>query len=146
MVTVREVKSSRDIREFVELPLRMYKGCPWFVPALYGDEKRILKSGGNNDEVESIFLLAERDGKTVGRIQGIVEKKYDKRRDSAQARFSRFDSIDDEKVARALFDAVEKWAAGKGMTELCGPLGFNDLDREGLLIEGFEEESTFEEQ
>ena len=146
MVTVREVKSSRDIREFVELPLRMYKGCPWFVPALYGDEKRILKSGGNNDEVESIFLLAERDGKTVGRIQGIVEKKYDKRRDSAQARFSRFDSIDDEKVARALFDAVEKWAAAKGMTELCGPLGFNDLDREGLLIEGFEEESTFEEQ
>ena len=146
MVTVREVKTSGDIREFIEFPLRMYQGCPWFVPPLYGDEKRILKSGGSNDEVESIFLLAEQDGKTVGRIQGIVEKKYNKSRDSAQARFSRFDSIDDPKVAKALFDAVEKWAAGKGMTELCGPLGFNDLDREGLLVEGFEEESTFEEQ
>ena len=146
MLTVREAKTSGDIREFVRFPLRMYHNCPYFVPALYGDEKRILKSGGNTDTAESIFLLAERDGKTVGRIQGIVEKKYNRGRDSAQARFSRFDSIDDGEVAKALFDAVEKWAAGKGMTELCGPLGFNDLDREGLLVEGFEEESTFEEQ
>lgn len=146
MLTVKEVKTAKDIKEFIEFPLRLYKTCPYFVPPLYSDEKATLKSGGKTENAESIFLLAEEDGKTVGRIQGIIEKQYNKTHNVSQARFTRFDSIDDIKTAKALFDAVENWAAGKGMNAVCGPLGFNDLDREGLLIEGFEEESTFEEQ
>ena len=146
MVNIREVKTARDIKEFIELPLRLYKNCQYFVPPLYGDEKKLVKSGGNNENAESIFLLAEQNGKTVGRIQGIIQKQYNTNHDKKQVRFTRFDSTNDQEVATALFSAVEAWAREKGMSEICGPLGFNDLDREGLLVEGFEENSTFEEQ
>lgn len=146
MVTVKEVKNGRDIREFIELPLRMYKGCPWFVPPLYGDEKKLLKSTGNTDKAESVFLLAERDGKIVGRLQGLIQKQHNEKHGCAQMRFTRFDCENDPETAAALFAAAEKWGAERGMNEICGPLGFSDLDREGLLIEGFEENSTFEEQ
>lgn len=146
MLTVKEVKSPRDIKEFIEFPLRLYKDCPYFVPPLYSDEKKLLKSGGNTENAESVFFLATDNGKTVGRIHGIIEKQYNRNHGTKKARFTRFDCIDDEAVARALFNAVEGWAVQKEMNELCGPLGFNDLNREGLLIEGFEEDSTFEEQ
>ena len=146
MITIREVVTSRDRRAFIEFPLKMYKDCPWFVPPLYGDEMKLLKSGGNSEIAESVFYLAEKDGKIVGRIQGIIQKQYNEIHKTAQVRFTRFDSIDDPEVAKALFDAVEKWGADKGMHACCGPLGYSDLDREGLLIEGFEENSTFEEQ
>ena len=146
MVTVREVKTARDIKEFIEFPLRLYKKCPYFVPPLYSDEKKLLRSGGCSDTAESVFFLAEKDGVTVGRIQGIIQKQYNEIHGTSDARFTRFDSINDRTVAEALFSATEAWARERGMTKICGPLGFDDLDREGLLIEGFEENSTFEEQ
>ena len=146
MLTVKQVSTARDIKEFIEFPLRLYKKCSYFVPPLYADEKKLLMSGGCSDTAESIFFLAEKDGKTVGRIQGIIQKQYNEIHHTSQARFTRFDSIDDQTVADALFSAVEKWGRERGMTDICGPLGFNDLDREGLLVEGFEENSTFEEQ
>lgn len=146
MIEIKEVKTSRDIKEFIEFPLKMYKKCPYFVPPLYGDEKKLLKSGGNTDIADSVFFLAECEGKTVGRIQGIIQKQYNEIHGKKQVRFTRFDSINDTGVSKALFDAVEKWGALKGMEEICGPLGYSDLDREGLLVEGFDEESTFEEQ
>ncbi len=146
MVNIRQVKGSRDIREFIEFPLRLYRGCEYFVPPLYSDEKKLLLSGGNSDVFSSVFFLAERDGKTVGRIQGIIQKQYNELHGCGQVRFTRFDSIDDTEVSGALFAAVEAWGAEQGMTELCGPLGYSDLDREGLLVEGFDENSTFEEQ
>lgn len=146
MITVTKVQTAKDRKEFVELPLRMYKNCPYFVPPLYGDEMKLLKEGGNSDVAESVFYLARKDGKTVGRIHGIIQKQFNEIHKTAQVRFTRFDSIDDPAVADALFGAVEQWAKKKGMTEICGPLGFNDMDREGMLIEGFQENSTFEEQ
>ena len=146
MLTVKEVKTPRDIKEFIEFPLRLYKDCEFFVPPIYMDEKKLLKSGGNSDIAESVFYLVEKDGKTVGRIHGILQKQYNEIHKVKQIRFTRFDSIDDAEVANALFSAVEAWGLERGMTEICGPLGFNDLDREGLLIEGFNENSTFEEQ
>ena len=146
MLTVKEVKTARDVKEFIEFPLRLYKGCPYFVPPLYSDEKKLILSGGNTKEGESIFLLAEENGVTLGRIHGIIAKAYNQKSGGRQARFTRFDSIDREDVAKALFEAVEAWALEKGMGEVCGPLGFNDLNREGLLVDGFLEDSTFEEQ
>ena len=146
MVNVREVSSAKDIKEFIEFPLRMYKNCPYFVPPLYGDEKKLLKTGGDSKIADSVFFLAERDGKTVGRIQGLIQKQYNEIHGVSQIRFTRFDSIDDTEVSRALFAAVESWGKQRGMTAICGPLGYSDLDREGLLVEGFDEDSTFEEQ
>ena len=146
MVEIRQVKSARDIREFIEFPLRLYKKCEYFVPPLYSDEKKLLRSGGNSETAQSAFFLALREGKTVGRIQGIIQKQYNELHDCRQVRFTRFDAIDDTEVSGALFEAIERWGEENGMTELCGPLGYSDLDREGLLVEGFEENSTFEEQ
>jgi len=146
MVTVKEVKTAKDIREFIGFPLRLYKDCPWFVPPLYGDEKKLLRSGGDNENADAVFYLAQRDGKTVGRIQGIIQYQHNEKQDTAQMRFTRFDTVDDLAVAKALFDAVESWGREKGMAQIIGPLGYSDMDREGLLIEGFEENSTFEEQ
>lgn len=146
MIEIREVKTGKDIKEFIEFPLRLYKKCTYFVPPLYSDEKKLLKNGGKTEDADAVFYLAVRDGKTVGRIQGILQKEYNRSHNVSQIRFTRFDSVDDVEVAKALFSAVEKWGAKQGMTEICGPLGYTDLDREGLLVEGFEENSTFEEQ
>lgn len=147
MVEIREVRSPKDAKAFVKLPLRLYKKCPQFVPPLYGDELKLVTSGGNTPNASSVFYLAIRDGQVVGRIQGIIQKQYNDIHHTTQARFNRFDVCDkDPEVAKALFSAVEAWARAEGMTEVCGPLGYSDMDREGLLVEGFEETSTFEEQ
>ena len=95
--------------------------------------QRFDKRGENPDDLFQVGCIG-----LLKAVQNFDETK--------QVRFSRFDCIDDQEVAKALFEAVEAWAKEKGMTELCGPLGYSDLDREGLLVEGFEENSTFEEQ
>ncbi|MBE6667244.1 MAG: hypothetical protein E7607_02915 [Ruminococcaceae bacterium] len=146
MVTVREVKTKRDVKAFIDFPLKLYKNCEYFVPLMYADEKKLLITGGNTEIADSVFFLAEKDGKVAGRIQGICHRQFNELNDTKRVRFTRFDSIDDTEVSRALFSAVESWAHSLGMTEICGPLGYSDMDREGLLIEGFEENSTFEEQ
>ena len=146
MITVREVSTKKDIKAFIEFPLKLYRGCELFIPLLYSDEKKLLTTGGDKSIADSVFFLAERNGVTVGRIQGIIQKQYNSIHGCTQIRFTRFDSINDTEVSEALFDAVEKWGRDRGMTEIVGPLGYNDLDREGMLIEGFDEKQTFEEQ
>ena len=142
-----EVKTKRQRKEFVKYPLRLYKGNRYFVPPLFGDEmKMFTKKNVYYTTCDSVFYLATRDGKTVGRIQGIIQNQYNELRKAKQVRFSRFDCENNEETAKALFEAVEAWGKEKGMTEVVGPLGYSDLEREGLLIEGFEEEQTFEEQ
>ena len=146
MVEIIEVKTKKDIKAFIEFPLNLYKGCPYFVPMIYGDEKKLIRESGKNDIAKTVFYLAKRGKEVVGRIQGIIHKQYNQLKNESRVRFTRFDSIDDKEVSHALFKAVEDWARADGMTQLCGPLGYSDLDREGLLIEGFEENNTYEEQ
>ncbi|MBQ9117695.1 MAG: hypothetical protein IJY11_00640 [Clostridia bacterium] len=146
-VTIIPVTTRKDRKEFVEYPLRIYKGNPYFVPPFYADEMALFTDKNiYNKTCESVFFLAKRGKKTVGRIQGILQKQYNEIRDQKQVRFTRFDCEDCQETATALFNAVENWAKEKGMTEVVGPLGYSDLEREGLLIEGFDYLSTFEEQ
>ena len=142
MIEIREVKTKKDIKAFIEFPLKLYKGCPWFVPPLYMDEKKLLRTYDQNPDADSVFYLAWENGKVVGRIQGIVQKQYNRIHNTTQMRFTRFDCLEDQRIADALFAAVQAWGADRGMTEICGPLGYSDLDREGLLVEGFEEDTT----
>lgn len=147
MVTVKEVRTKAEQKAFLEFPLDLYRGNPNFVPPLYGDEKKIFsKSYVYNDTCETGYWLAYRDGKVVGRISAILQKASNEKHSEKRVRFTRFDAIDDREVAKALFDAVEQFARDRGMNAVCGPLGFSDLEREGLLVEGFDELSTFEEQ
>ncbi len=147
MVTIREVKTKTDAKKFVDFPLGLYKKCEYFVPPLYGDEMKLVTGKTDNSNIaDTAFFLAERDGKVVGRIQVIIQKQYNEIHNEKRARFTRFDSIDDTEVSSALFAAAEEFAKARGMDTICGPLGYSDLDREGLLIEGFSETQTFEEQ
>ena len=147
MIEIREVKTRKEQKEFLNFPLDLYDKNPYFVPPLYGDEKKIFnKDYVYYDQSEAVYYNAYKDGKIVGRISGILQKAANEKWNQKRVRFTRFDSIDDQDVANALFGAVEKWAKEKNMEEVVGPLGFSDLEREGLLIEGFDELSTFEEQ
>ena len=147
MITVREVKTKKEQRQFIDFPLGLYKDCPYFVPPLYGDEKKMFSDKFiYNDCCDIISFLAFDGEKPVGRIQGIIQRAANEKNNEKRARFTRFDAVNDKKVAEKLFEAVEKWALSKGMDTVCGPLGFSDLEREGMLVEGFDELSTFEEQ
>ena len=147
MITVREVKTKEDRKKFVNLPLKMYKSNPYFVPPLYADEMAVFtEKNVYAESCDSVFFLAEEDGKVVGRIQGIIQKQYNEIHKENRIRFTRFDSENRQEIAAALFKALEDWGRANGMDTVCGPLGYSDLEREGLLIEGFDELSTFEEQ
>ena len=147
MVEIIEVKTKKQQKEFIDFPLIMYKDNPYFVPPLYGDEKKMFRADFvYNDTCEAVYYNAYREGKMVGRISGILQRASNEKTGEKRVRFTRFDSINDPEVASALFSAVESWAISKGMDTVCGPLGFSDLEREGLLIEGFDQLSTFEEQ
>lgn len=146
MVVVREAKTKKEQRDFLNFRLSLYKGNPYFVPPLWSDEKRIFRSDYfYYDMSEAVYFNAYRDGKMVGRISGILQKASNEKWKQQRIRFTRFDCINDQEVASALFKAVEDWGRLKGMKEICGPLGFSDMEREGLLIDGFNELSTFEE-
>jgi len=147
MIEVRPVRSKREQRQFLNFPLDLYKDNPCFVPPLWMDEKKIFDKGYvYRDTCEDECWLAFKDGKVAGRIQGILQKASNEKTGEKRIRFTRFDSIEDFEVAKALFEAAENWARGLGMDTVCGPLGYSDLEREGLLIEGFDQLSTFEEQ
>lgn len=147
MVEIKQVTTKKQRKQFVEFPLKLYKNNPNFVPPLYGDEMAIFKSNYvYNEQSKSIFFLAYEQGKVVGRIQGILQLAANQKWSQTRVRFTRFDAINSQEVSNALFDAVEEWGRSLGMTEIVGPLGYSDLEREGLLIEGFEYLATFEEQ
>ena len=147
MLTVVEVKTKKQQRDFLNYPLKLYKGNLCFVPPLYMDEKKIFKRDYvYYDTCEAVYYNAYRDGEMVGRISAILQKASNEKKKEKRVRFTRFDSINDREVAAALFRKVEEYALSKGMDTICGPLGFSDLEREGLLVEGFDQLSTFEEQ
>lgn len=147
MVEIREVKTKKERKEFVTYPFKLYKKNKYYVPPLRMDEVRIFDSRCDYWEVtENAFFLAYKDGKIVGRIHGIIQKQYNEIYNTNVVRFTRFDSIDDQEVANGLLDAVVTWAKAKSMDTIVGPLGFSDLEREGLLIEGFQEKQTYAEQ
>lgn len=147
MIQIKQVVTRKEQKDFLHFPLKLYKDNPYFVPPLYGDEKQIFsKNYMYYDQAEAVYYNAYKDGKMVGRISGIWQKAANEKWGQKRARFTRFDCINDVEVAEKLFEAVENWAKSKNAEEIVGPLGFSDLEREGLLIEGFDQLSTFEEQ
>ncbi|MCR4848795.1 MAG: hypothetical protein K5920_08130 [Bacteroidales bacterium] len=146
MIIIERVKSKQQQKDFIEFPLNLYKDNECFTPPLMMDERKIFKKNYvYNDCCEAVYFNAYKDGVMAGRISGIIQKASNEKTGRKEVRFIRFDVIDDMEVARALFKAVEDWALEKGMERVIGPLGFSDLEREGLLIDGFNYPATFEE-
>ena len=147
MINIIEVKTAKQRKLFVDFPTKLYKGVKQYVHPLRSSELELFnpKKNVSFEDCEAVYFLAYKDGELVGRIAGIIQRLYNKKVNEKRVRFTRFDAINDKEVAKALFDSVESWAKQKGMNIVHGPMGFNDLDREGMLIEGFDEIATFEE-
>ena len=145
-VTIKEIATRRELKEFIRFPDRLYAGNPYRVPPFRFAELINLRRDKNPafEFCDVKFWLACRDGKTVGRIAGIINARYIEKWGNKYARFGWIDFIDDEEVSGALLRTVETWAREKGMQGVHGPLGFSDLDPEGMLVEGFQEMGTLQ--
>lgn len=145
MVEIKEVKTRRDLRIFAGFNEKMYRDVPQAIPDLISDEMANFNPKKNPafEYAESRQFLAYKDGKCVGRIGAIISHKANEKWKRNRIRFTRVDFIDDFEVSSALFKAVEDWGRERGLTEIHGPMGFCDLDQEGMLIEGFEYKGIF---
>ena len=143
-ITIKQVSSKDDLRRFIKFNVDLYKNNPYAAPDLYEDVINTLDPQKNAafDFCEAAYFLAYKDNKLVGRIAAIINKKANERWNLKSTRFGWIDFIDDYEVSEALIKAAEDWGREHGMTEIHGPLGFTDMDPEGMLIEGFDELST----
>jgi ribosomal protein S18 acetylase RimI-like enzyme len=139
-IVIEEVKNARQLREFIDFPIRLYRDSPYYVPALRFDEKRTLRKDKNPafDHCEARYWLAYKQGRVVGRIAGIWNKAYIDKWSHRYMRFGWMDFEEDQAIVRALIGEVEAWARELQMTAVHGPMGFTDLDHEGMLVEGFD--------
>ena len=143
-IEIRKIDTKCGLKKFVKWGIDLYKDNDCFVPPLVMDDVNTLDPKNNPafDFCESIYFMAYDDGKPVGRIAGIINNVVNEKTGKKTLRFGWVDFIDDPRVSEALFRAVEVWGRSKGMEEIVGPLGFSDMDPEGMLVEGFDQEGT----
>ena len=143
-IAIKKVTNRQELKQFVQFNYDLYRQCPYAVPFLFSEEMNTLRHDRNAafECCEADYFIALRDGKAVGRVAAIINHRANERWQRKQVRFGWFDFVDDEQVSRSLLQTVEQWGRERGMTEIAGPLGFTDMDREGMLIEGFDRDTT----
>lgn len=143
-VDIRKVNTKKDLDAFIQFHYDLYRGNEYDAPNLYSDELHTLSKDRNAafEFCEAEYFLAIRDNRVVGRVAGIINHRANERWQRNAVRFGWIDFIDDTDVSKALLEAVANWGRTKGMTEIVGPLGFTDMDPEGMLIEGFDQLGT----
>ena len=143
-VVIKKVETKKELKDFIELHYELYKGNAYDAPNLYSDELNTLSRDHNPafEFCEAEYYLAYKEGRLVGRVAAIVNHRYNEQWQRQAVRFGWLDLIDDLDVMKALLEAVENYGRQKGMTEIIGPLGFTDMDPEGMLIEGFDQLGT----
>lgn len=141
--TLTELDSRKGLKEFIRFPLDLYKDCPQYVPALNADQKKSLTSCSTLSYCKRKMWLLKDGKRTVGRICAMINPRYNELYGAKRARFGWFDVIDDFEAASMLIGAAEKWAAENGMEEVHGPLYYNTLGKQGMLVEGFENTPPF---
>lgn len=145
MIEIIEVKTKKQLKLFASYPVKLYKGCPYYVPSLRSDELNTFnpKKNFSLKDNDCKAFLAYKDGVLVGRIAGLINKEHNRLSGIKYIRFSRFECIDDKEVFAKLLGAVEQFGKENGMEIIHGPWGFNDTDREGMLTFGFDKRSTY---
>lgn len=143
-VIIKQINSKEDIKNFVRFGIELYKGNDYFVPPLIFDEIATLNPAKNPafEHCEAAYFLAYRNNQIVGRIAAMVNHKSNQEWNQKHARFGFVDFIDDKEVVDSLFKAAEDWSRMRGMEKIHGPLGFSDMDYEGMLVEGYDRIST----
>lgn len=145
MIEIRQIQPTRrNLEKFTRFQIDLYEGNSFYVPPLVSDDVETLSPDINPafDFCESAYFMAYKDGRPAGRVAGIINRQVNEDHCQRNARFGFIDFIDDPEVSEALMKTVEEWARSKGMKKIIGPLGFTDLDHEGMLVEGFDELST----
>ena len=143
-IRIEKVNDKKGLEKFIQFHYDLYKGNEYDVPNLHSDEINTLSADKNPafDFCEAQYFLAYKDGKVAGRVAAIINNKANKRWQQERVRFGWIDFIDDIEVSKALLNAVEEWGKEKGMKEIVGPLGFTDMDPEGMLTWGFDQLGT----
>ncbi len=145
MVEIKRIEPTKsNLKKFTQFQIDLYDDNPYFVPPLISDDVATLLPEANPafDFCEAEYFMAFKDGKPVGRIAAIINRQVNEKSGTKNARFGFIDFIDDPEISGKLLEAAENWARKKGMKKIIGPLGFTDLDHEGMLIGGFDELST----
>ena len=143
-IEIRKVESRSDLRTFIEFHYDLYEGNEYDAPNLYTDEVNTLRKDKNAafDFCEAEYFIAYKDGKVAGRVAAIINNRANEKWQRKAVRFGWIDFVDDIEVSKALFKAVEDYGRSMGMTEMIGPLGFTDMDPEGMLTNGFDQLGT----
>ena len=143
-VEIKKVTTKSELKRFIRFNYEFYKDNPYSVPDLYDDMLNTFspKKNAAFEFCEADYFLALRDGKIVGRVAAIINRRANETWNRKTVRFRWIDFIDDMEVSTALIDTVKQWGKERGMTEIEGPLGFTDMDAEGMLVEGFDQLST----
>lgn len=143
-IEIRQITDKRGMDAFVGFYYDLYRGCEHAVPYLRADELATLdpRRNASFECCEAAYFMAYRGGKPVGRVAAIINHRANERWNCSTVRFGWFDFIDDSEVSAALLHAVEQWGRSKGMDKIVGPMGFTDMDHEGMLIDGFDELGT----
>lgn len=143
-VEIKKVTTKSELKRFIRFNYEFYKDNPYSVPDLYDDMLNTFspKKNAAFEFCEADYFLALRDGKIVGRVAAIINRRANETWNRKTVRFGWIDFINDMEVSTALIDTVKQWGKERGMTEIEGPLGFTDMDAEGMLVEGFDQLST----
>ncbi|WP_243347292.1 N-acetyltransferase [Parabacteroides sp. FAFU027] len=141
---IRPVNSKKELKQFVKFRIDLYKNNPYAIPPLYMDEMGTLDPKKNPafEFCEAQCFMAYKEEKIVGRIAAMINHRANEKWNEKNGRFGFIDFIDDEEVSSALLKTAEEWVKAKGMTHIHGPLGFTDLDQEGMLVEGYDQLGT----
>ena len=144
LIEIKKVENKKDLKTFIDFHYDLYEGNEYDVPNLFSDEMNTLSKDKNAafEFCEAEFYLAYKDGKLAGRVAAIINHKANNKWGKKSVRFGWIDFIDDREVSKALLDAVEKYGREKGMEDVVGPLGFTDMDPEGMLVWGFDQLGT----
>ena len=144
MISIREVISKKDLKQFIMLPYSIHKNHKEWLPPLVSDEWKVFDKNKNHsfEHCDTLLLLAEKEGQIMGRIMGIINHTYNTGHNEKNARFCFAETYDNAEVYDALLRGVEKWAKKSGMNKMVGPIGFSDKDPQGYLFEGFEDPMT----
>lgn len=143
-IVLKEIQTKSELKQFIKFPFKLFKGNEYWVPPLNKDELDTLRKDKNPafDYCEARYWMAYKNGEPAGRIAAIINPRANSKWNYKKMRFGWVDFIDDIEVSRALFNEVEKWAAERSMESIDGPLGFTDMDNEGMLVEGFDKLPT----
>lgn len=143
-VEIKRVTTRGELKKFIRFNYEFYKNNAQSVPDLYDDMLNTFSPQRNAafEFCEADYFMAYRDGKAVGRVAAIINRRANETWGRKVVRFGWIDFTDDEEVSRALIDTVRQWGRERGMEEIEGPLGFTDMDAEGMLVEGFDQLST----